>query len=263
MRGSIAAGRLTLDVPLFDALQIYPSANIRHLANCKHLPLGALPGKPVFRLCILQNSLDTVDLPEDHPLSGYTTDPDMSVAQLLSTFYCTQFVQEEFQGYIRNSLLGVLDANDVSSSLVHFVIIAIGKDNSEAELPMIVAAASAFVHAPRCVYLKWLAVSAGHMGQFFGPKADALAFRNRELGTFLVAAVQAFSLSAVIGRDIVPAMTVEVEVSSSAVDFYTRNGFVRVPDDRVLRAIANAYTAFVLPPMDKVVWLMRRTRRAT
>jgi hypothetical protein len=75
--------------------------------------------------------------------------------------------------------------------------------------------------------------------------------------------VQAFSLSAVIGRDIVPAMTVEVEVSSSAVDFYTRNGFVRVPDDRVLRAIANAYTAFVLPPMDKVVWLMRRTRRAT
>jgi hypothetical protein len=69
MRGSIAVGRLTLDVPLLEALQIYPSGNIRHLANCKHLPLGALPGKPVFRLCILQNSLETVDLPEDHPLS--------------------------------------------------------------------------------------------------------------------------------------------------------------------------------------------------
>jgi hypothetical protein len=259
MRGSIAVGRLTLDVPLLDALQIYPSANIRHLANCNHLPFGSLSGKPVFRLCILQNSVETVDLPEDHPFSGYTTDPDMSVAQLLSTFYCTQFVQEQFQGYIHNSLLGVLDANDVSSSLVHFVIIAVGKDNSKAELPMIVAAASAFVHAPRCVYLKWLAVSAGHMGQFFGPMADGLAFRNRELGTFLVAAVQAFSLSAVIGRDIVPAMTVEVEVSSSAVDFYTRNGFVRVPDDRVSRTIANAYTAFVLPDMDKVVWLKLST----
>jgi hypothetical protein len=136
----------------------------------------------------------------------------------------------------------------------------LGKDNSEAELPMIAAAASAFVHAPRCVYLKWLAVSAGHMGQFFGPKADALAFRNRELGTFLVApAVQAFSLSAVIGRDIVPAMTVEVEVLSSTVDFYTRNGFVRVPDDGVRRAIANAYTAFVLPSMEEEVWLKLST----
>jgi hypothetical protein len=73
----------------------------------------------------------------------------------------------------------------------------------------------------------------------------------------VLAAVQAFPLS-VAGRDIVPAMTMEVEASSSAVDFYTRNGFEGVPEDRVHRTIANGYTKFTLPYMKMVVWLKLR-----
>jgi hypothetical protein len=61
----------------------------------------------------------------------------------------------------------------------------------------------------------------------------------------VLAAVQAFPLS-VAGRDIVPAMTVEVEASSIAVDFYTRNGFEGVPEDRVHRGFKSTGSATVL-----------------
>lgn len=251
-----------LEAPLLVLEKWYPSCNIVHLAGCRHALAGdgSLPA-PVFHVCILQNTsvaFGCLANSFSFPTEDVLEESD-KVKECLVDFYCQQFKQPKFQDIIRDSLARKGEGNQ---NLVHFLIIAAAPEGRKKEGPcMIVAAASAYVHHPARVYLKWIAVSGGHMGPFFGPKADGLSLRQRELGTYLLAAVQALACS-LYDDGSYPLFAVEVDPRSQSLDFYMRNGFDwldksegEVSRRRFSSILPDTYMGYVLTGVDNIEWL--------